>query len=100
MTDIDKALALKARKAATDSRMRAAGYFSATEVAEKMQIHIGSVYRWIGDGEVSATKLAGKNYIHRNSLVQKIGADAARIFGFGVSPSPAPSAQVIEIEED
>lgn len=87
-------LATKLRLAGNRDKMRAAGYYSAAEIAEKMQLHVNSVYRWVSEGEVESTRIAGKSYISRASLVRKIGDDAARIFGF-----TAP-AVAVEVEDE
>lgn len=93
------------KHATTALKMRAAGYYSAAEIAEKMQIHLGSVYRWISEGEVQATKITGRNYISHASLVSKIGANAARAFGFVGPATPktvtaAPAEPTVEVADD
>lgn len=88
------------RRAAAAQKMRAAGYYTAAEIAEKMQIHIGSVYRWVSVGEVQATKVAGRDYISHGSLVAKIGANAARVFGFTpTAPATPAPATIVEVED-
>ena len=90
-------LSAEVRRNAATARMRAAGYYPVAEVAQKMQIHIGSVYRWISDGDIAYTKIAGRSYISYSAIVMKIGIDAARAFGF--SPLPAKSAEPKKVVE-
>lgn len=101
MTNEVKAMRASMKRNAAAEKMRAAGFYPASEVAERMQVHLGSVYRWIAEGEVQATKIAGRSFISRSSLIAKIGSDAARVFGF-VGPA-APKLAVtptIVVEED
>jgi excisionase family DNA binding protein len=82
MTNHKSKLAAAAKRAATTEKMRTQGYLAVAEVAAKLDIHIGSVYRWVSDGDVTGVKVGGKSYISRTSLIEKIGLPTARAFGF------------------
>lgn len=92
----------KHKTSATTDRLRAAGYYSAQEVAAKLGIHVASVQRWIAAGEVKGMKLAGRNYVSADSLFVKIGPEAAAIFFGARRPAPvlAKKKDDIQIEED
>lgn len=93
MTNHRSKLAAAAKRATTTEKMRTQDYLPVAEVAAKLDLHIGSVYRWVSDGDVTSTKVGGKSYISRASLIQKIGLPTARAFGF------APSEVSIEVED-
>lgn len=84
MSKLNEALAkaLKPKKQSTDDKMRAAGYLPAAEVADKLGMHLGSVYRWVEENQVQSTKALGNRYIKQSSIVEKLGLEQAQIFGF------------------
>lgn len=80
----------EAQRALRTHKMKALGYYPAQEVAERVGVHVNSVYRWIANGEVDAQKVAGVNYISRVSLIEKLGMAAAAALGFA-QPQPQPT---------
>lgn len=67
--------------------MAARGYIPATEVSRKLGNDIATVYRWLDDGKIEGLSVGGRRYAKLTSLIQHIGPEAARIFGFVASDS-------------
>ncbi len=81
-------------KAALAKSLRTKGYIPASEVAQKLGMHINSVYRWINEGEVVSMKLGNKRFIKLGSLVGKIGKEAALAVGLIAQPT----TEEVEVE--
>lgn len=83
-------------KAAAEKRLRDKGYVPASDIAAKMGVHIGTVYRWIADKEVVGVKLGNRRFILLMSVIKKIGVETARVYGF----LPEANADVeVEVEQ-
>lgn len=68
-------------KAAAEAKLRAQGFVPVAHVASKLAMNPGSVYRWIAEKEVVSMKLGNKRFIKLDSVVKKVGAEAAAALG-------------------
>jgi len=85
-------------KIAAEKKLRARGYVPANEIAAIFGMHVGSIYRWIADGDVEAIKLGNRRFISRQSVIAKVGVETASAFGFVLHAKPATASVDIEVE--
>lgn len=67
--------------------MRARGYITPREAAERLGISTGTIYRWVDEGHVAEQRLAGARYVEVGSLTKHVGPAAMTMLG--VQPAKA-----------
>ena len=64
--------------------LKAKGYISAADAAQRVGRHITGIYRLLDDGEVEELRIGRSRYINMASLIaylNRVSPDAARLLG-------------------
>lgn len=65
--------------------LREKGYYPSKEVAEKLGVHVGTVYRWVAANKVESRRVGNTVFISRASLVKMHGEEVLALLAVEAS---------------